>query len=304
MSVQPKSIPSSRDVEIRKEQKRVYRERLKIRRQTDPDLDLRLKEARRKSWAKERDRKGSTACTDIIRAIDRTGKQYNQAELQSVFEKIYSISPKALRLMFPDMSVGVMHFRARKYGIANTHLRFTAEEDAICRELYPNYEMMIARLGRKRTAIERRCAYLKLARRRGKLYTQAEIDMLRAGLEPPDHSYEANGRKRERLGIRKRDAIQVRALGFQGISNLVEPLISRGYPEDRRQDIIQFVFAECMEGRCSPDPTSLKACAKRAVTATYKLHPDRGAPVSLDAKLFDDGGTTVGDRIASDTFHF
>jgi hypothetical protein len=57
-----------------------------------------------------------------------------------------------------------------------------------------------------------------------------------------------------------------------------------------------------VSGRVTPE--TLRASVKAAVTAVHKMHPDRGTPASLDAQIFDDGPTTLGERISNDVFRF
>lgn len=52
------------------------------------------------------------------------------------------------------------------------------------------------------------------------------------------------------------------------------------------------------------ESAGVAGAVSKAIKGVYKRYPVLGAPVSLDMKLFDDGGTTLGDRITSDAFYF
>lgn len=241
-----------------------------------------------------------------ISAIDRNGKQYSTDKMKVIYENLYHTNPKALILMFPDVTEDAMNKRARYYGLNKRVLDAWTDEDlAHLHRLFPNRAAIQKATGRTLRAIQSKC--LKLGLRvfeAGSSYTEDQDRFLQQGLAIDGRTDNSMRRRRERLGIKLSVIKSVRSLDPRELLSRIDPLISRGYPADKRQDMIQHVIQECLEGRCATDPAALNACAKKAITAVYKLHPDRGAPVSLDAKLFDDGGTTVGDRIASDTFHF
>jgi hypothetical protein len=43
---------------------------------------------------------------------------------------------------------------------------------------------------------------------------------------------------------------------------------------------------------------------KPFITRAYAMHPDKGAHASMDAEIYDDGPTTLGDTIESTAFRF
>jgi hypothetical protein len=51
-------------------------------------------------------------------------------------------------------------------------------------------------------------------------------------------------------------------------------------------------------------PSDLKREGANYLAAYNRANRGRWTERTLDAPLYDDGGTTLGDRITSDTFHF
>lgn len=237
--------------------------------------------------------------------VDRSGRHYTREEFQDIMRKVYPRSPKAFMLLFPEYPMMSLKSYARDFKIKTRSFQFWNEElDEICRALYPDYDSIAKQTGRTRKAVVVRCSRLKLCAPKTREWTSEEVLLLRAGQKPATRSQHAAHCKSARIGLSLSSIRNVRATAPRDLVAKIEALIPRGYPTDKRSDALQSVMEACLTGRCNTADTNLRAEVKRAISAVYKLHPDRGAPVSLDAKLFDDGGTTVGDRIASDAFHF
>lgn len=241
-----------------------------------------------------------------VSATDRNGRHYGTDEMKAIYGRLYHLNPKALLLMFPEIDENAINKRATYYGLKRRASdAWTNEELAHLHRLFPDRIEIQKVTGRTIRAVESKCLKLGLkVFEPGSSYTQEQDKLLKLGQSIEGKTDNSMRRRRERLGIKLSAIKSLRSIDPQDLLARIDSLISKGYPADKRQDMIQHVFQECLEGRCVANPAALKACAKKAVTAVYRLHPDRGAPLSLDAKLFDDGGTTVGDRIASDTFHF
>ncbi|MHC2089428.1 hypothetical protein [Methylobacterium sp. CM6244] len=243
-------------------------------------------------------------------AADRNGREYSVEDMRLVFQKLYPKKADAIALMFPGLTARAIKGRAAYYGIIETSRRgkresWTITELQVLREKAPDYRAIRKSLPhRTLTAIAAKCRKLGLQSTNQGHFTSKEDDMIRRGIVPPGRTRESAAIRMGRLGLNANTIRSVVSTPAEELLRRISYCVPCGYPEDRRQDAIYTVYQECMEGRCSAEMDDLKKAARKAVTATYKLHPDRGAPVSMDAKLFDDGSATVGDRISSDTFHF
>lgn len=242
---------------------------------------------------------------NIVVAVDRSGKSYTHDELRSVFERVYPESQKALRLMFPTMTAKSIHYRAKRYGVSCGRSGFTNPEDDVIRKRFPDYKRIAEELGRPVASIKKRAAVLGLQlERAGPPWTPEEDALLCQGLPVPGRTPRGMEKRRSRLKINLVYIRAARAMPIDDLRKLIEAHVARNYPEQYRIEAVSDVLEMCLQGRCGIKPDQLAAAGKKAIAAVYKLHPDRGAPVSMDAKLFDDGDATVGDRIASDAFHF
>lgn len=72
-------------------------------------------------------------------------------------------------------------------------------------------------------------------------------------------------------------------------------------PDDVRSDVIQDVMTAVLYGQITI--SEIPAYAKKAITAHYRRFPTKYGHRSLDELLFEDGRTTLGETIPSDTFH-
>lgn len=241
-----------------------------------------------------------------VSAVDRNGKTYSRDEMVIVFERLYLENPKAIKLMFPNLSYEAIRKRAKLYGACRGNHRFTQHDDDMIRKYHPDYRKIATEQGRMVKEIRRRANTLGLLGRRtsGPLWTPEEDALLRKGLLIPGRDDRSRDRRRRRLKINGHFIRQVNALKDGELRKLVEAHVARGYPDQYRLEAVSDVIELCLQGKCGTKPELLIAAGKKAVSAVYKLHPDRGAPISMDAKLFDDGNATVGDRISSDAFHF
>jgi hypothetical protein len=238
--------------------------------------------------------------------MDRTGREHTREEMAEIFLKLYRVNLNAILLMFPDLNRSLIKHYAGQFGMLGPAKckSWRPDEIEIARKLWPDYRAISEATGRSYDSVKGFCVN-NIGKKRpiDPAYTPEEEAMVRSGVSPPGRSACSIHNKCTKLGIQMRYIRAVRRLGPGELTARVSALVG-AYPHDRRPDIIQAVMAVCMEGKCSPKEAALRAEIKRAVTATYKLHPDRGAPTSLNAQIYDDGGTTVGDRIASDAFHF
>ncbi|MCJ2074915.1 hypothetical protein MKK68_04505 [Methylobacterium sp. E-016] len=80
--------------------------------------------------------------------------------------------------------------------------------------------------------------------------------------------------------------------------------IPRSLPQHIREGAEAETLPAVMNGKYAPTAKAIKGAANKAATAVYKMHADRGAPISLDATLFDDSTATVGGRISPRISHF
>jgi hypothetical protein len=78
--------------------------------------------------------------------------------------------------------------------------------------------------------------------------------------------------------------------------------VPRTYPAQVRQEVVQSLIVQALEGKLSLE--NLPKAVKKQITSTYVMFPQYGAPISLDAPMYEDGKSTLGDSISSDTFHF
>ncbi|KQP02624.1 hypothetical protein [Methylobacterium sp. Leaf93] len=240
-----------------------------------------------------------------VSATDRNGVTYTTDEMREIFRKLYPINPKAIALMFPDLTGHLVRRRALDYGItAQSYWHWTDEEDATLRKLWPDKKAAGAALGRSNKAMVNRAKRLGIATAMDLPFSPAELAMAARGLTPPGRCRRAADTARKRRGITMRAIKSVAAISPVALLARIGDLVHRGHTPTRREEIIFTVNAECLAGRCSAEAADLQKAVKKATTAVYKLNPERGAPVSMDARLFDDGSATVGDRISSDTFHF
>lgn len=239
-------------------------------------------------------------------AVDRNGREYTTDQMKLIFANLYKGNAKVIRLIFPSLSMNNIIKRARFYGLNWRECQKWDEgEDDILRSYYPDYKELAKRLPhRKPFAIEARCRRINLTKKSYKEFSAEEDALLRSGEHPPGRNEKSIEKRCRRLGIRRTWIKSVAKIDPKELRRMIGEFVPRGYSEDRRQDAISMVQALCMEGKCSAKPDALRAAAKKAVTAVFKMHPDRGAPVSMDARLFDDGTATVGDRIDSEAFHF
>ncbi|MCJ2132219.1 hypothetical protein [Methylobacterium sp. E-045] len=242
-----------------------------------------------------------------ISAVDRSGREYSCDEMRLVFKTFYKKNTAVIAKMLPSISEDAMRKRAKFYGVmeARDYEIYSDCHIAILRDKFPDYAEM-ERLLPERSArsIRVRCRRLGLRQPHLGDFTPEEDAMLRRGEKPPGRGQQSIYRRHLRLGIDKSSLKKVLALGEEALRERVNSIVPRGLPRHIREEAIQIVHMLCIEGKCSPEDEPLRAACKRAVTATRKMHPDWGAPLSMDAKLFDDGSATVGDRISSDTFHF
>jgi len=241
-----------------------------------------------------------------VSAVDRNGKPYSREEMVIVFERLYLENPKAIKLMFPNLSYEAIRKRAKLYGVCRGNHRFTQHDDDMIRKYHPDYLKIATEQGRMVKEVRRRANTLGLKANcvTGPFWTIEEDALLRKGLPVPGRDKRGCERRRRRLKINGVFIRQVAALGEGELRKLVETHVAKNYPDQYRLEAVSDVIELCLQGKCGVKPEQLAAAGKKAISAVYKLHPDRGAPVSMDAKLFDDGNATVGDRISSDAFHF
>jgi hypothetical protein len=71
---------------------------------------------------------------------------------------------------------------------------------------------------------------------------------------------------------------------------------------EARDDISQEILLAIHAGKFLP--WDIEARASEFVAAYYRQHPGKYGPLSLDAPIAESGTATLGDRIASDAFHF
>lgn len=241
-----------------------------------------------------------------VSAVDRNGKSYSKSDMISIFERLYKENPKAIQLMFPSLSMKCIINRARYYGMCRRNEEFNENDDKVIKKYHPDYNRISIDLCRSKDAVRRRAKHIGLQMEvsRGPLWKPCEDDLLRRGLPVPGRDEASRRKRRMRLGINGNWIRMARKLPDGELRKLVEAHVAKGYPDQYRLEAVSDVQEMCLQGRCGTSPEQLAAAGKKAVAAVYKLHPDRGAPVSMDAKLFDDGEATVGDRISSDAFHF
>ncbi|WP_419952504.1 hypothetical protein [Methylobacterium sp.] len=240
----------------------------------------------------------------LISAIDRNGRTHSTDEMKVVFKKLYHLNIDAISLMFPDMTLKAIHRRAESYRISGKYRKFTGNDLELIRRLWPNYAAICKELGRPKWQVMKRCYKLGLSLPDSAAWSEDDLATLRQGKTPIGRTYKAASSKRMKLGITLGNIRSVQAIEPDTLIKEIGEHVHEGNRPHIREEIVYSVYRECLEGRCGASPAALAKAAAKARTAVYKLHPERGAPLSMDAKLFDDGSATVGDRISSDTFHF
>lgn len=240
-------------------------------------------------------------------AVDISGREYSRSEMRLVFSTFYGKNTSVITKMFPSISDDAMRKRAKYYGLTDTkeYESYSDGEVAIMRKHFPDYAK-IEKLLPTRTgmAIRMKCSRLGLMQEHVGAYTPEEDAMLRRFERPPGRNTKSIYRRHLKLGIDKSALKEVLNLGERALRERIDSIVPRGIPRHIREEAIQSVHMLCFEGKCSPNDGPLQFACKKAVTATWKMHPDKGAPVSMDARLFEDGTATVGDRIDSEAFHF
>lgn len=83
---------------------------------------------------------------------------------------------------------------------------------------------------------------------------------------------------------------------------LVEAAKQRSLPYQIRAEVVSELNLAVIDGRVRLD--AIKENVKAFITHAYAMFPEIGAHASLDAQLFDDGPTTLGDTIDSTAFRF
>lgn len=69
-----------------------------------------------------------------------------------------------------------------------------------------------------------------------------------------------------------------------------------------REEIVSMMLVDALGRKLAFE--DIKDAYKSYRTQYFRMHPDKGAPQSLDAKVFEDGEATLGDRIDSTIFRF
>ncbi len=69
-----------------------------------------------------------------------------------------------------------------------------------------------------------------------------------------------------------------------------------------REEIVSSLTLDVLDGKVPFE--GIKDAVKTHRTKAYAMFPEKGAHQSLDAQLFDDGPTTLGERIDSNAFRF
>jgi hypothetical protein len=86
------------------------------------------------------------------------------------------------------------------------------------------------------------------------------------------------------------------------IRDHVAAAVPRWPPPHIREEVISMLTLAVLERRVALE--DVVGNVKPFITRAYAMHPDKGAPASLDAKIYDDGPTTLGDTIESTAFRF
>jgi hypothetical protein len=102
----------------------------------------------------------------------------------------------------------------------------------------------------------------------------------------------SRGGKRHRLSERQRERVPAE----------VQAAVPRTIPKHIRDEIVNMMVLDALERRLAFK--TIKGAFKTYWTRYYKLHPDKGAHASLDARIFEDGHTTLGETISSEAFRF
>jgi len=96
------------------------------------------------------------------------------------------------------------------------------------------------------------------------------------------------GVKRPRLTGRQRACIPAE----------VQAAVPRTMPKHIRDEIVSMMVLDALERRL--EFKAIKDAFKTYRTRYYAMHPEKGAPLSLDTPLFENGSATLGDTISSD----
>ena len=98
--------------------------------------------------------------------------------------------------------------------------------------------------------------------------------------------------RRHRLTPRQRERVPAE----------VQAAVSRNLSKQMRDEIINMIALDALERRLAF--TAIKDAFKTYKTRYYAMYPDKGAHASMDAQLYEDGSTTLGDTIESTEFRF
>lgn len=79
---------------------------------------------------------------------------------------------------------------------------------------------------------------------------------------------------------------------------IVDASVPRSLPPQIREEIVSMMIVDALSRTLAFD--AIKTSYKIYRTKYYAVHPEKGAPKSLDAKVFFDRDTTLGDTITSD----
>jgi hypothetical protein len=109
-----------------------------------------------------------------------------------------------------------------------------------------------------------------------------------SGANAKVHHAEASAR---RAMILRAPFIAVRGADFL---MLIRDAVSTNLPEQIRDDVIGVMALELVEGKLRP--ADIRRRVREYVTAQYRQFSKFG-PLSLDARLYEDGATTLGDTI-------
>jgi hypothetical protein len=82
----------------------------------------------------------------------------------------------------------------------------------------------------------------------------------------------------------------------------VQAAVPRTLPKIMRDEIVNMMIVAALERRL--DFKAIRAAFKAYQTQYYVMYPDKGAHTSLDAEIYNDGPTTLGDTIESTALRF
>jgi hypothetical protein len=221
--------------------------------------------------------KGDTECQGCVNAQRRQGRPPRPRKAWTLEEDLVLLDDPFAEL--PERTASAIKHRRQRIGAFRTELRFHADTG--------------------KTYLKAEITTLK------RLYGLVSPEELEAAL--PGRSYIALVAFCRRYGIKRNVKKKTRKVHLsektrQTLADRIRGAVPREMPRQVRDEVVQDLILAVLEGRVPIK--DIRNQVKAAITRTYAMFPDRGAHLSIDAQLYDDGSTTLVDTIESTAFRF